>query len=87
VLRKWRELIVCNAGMWRAVYDLRGNARLKLPNGRVAHAQIRSMSESGQTETSAGRFGMSGLPPIADIVRLRAQVRSVPQAVISQQVT
>jgi len=32
----------------------------------------------GQTETSAGRFGMSGLTPIADIVRLPAQVRSVP---------
>src|ERR1017187_9601761 len=32
----------------------------------------------GQTQTSAGRFGMSGLPPIADIVRLHAQVRSVP---------
>ena len=39
MLQKWRELIVCNAGMWRAVYDLRGNARLKLPNGRVAHAK------------------------------------------------
>jgi hypothetical protein len=36
------------------------------------------MSEMGQTETSAGRFGMSGLSPIADIVRLHAQVRSVP---------
>ncbi len=36
------------------------------------------MSQMGQTETSAGRFGMSGLPPIADIVRLHAQVRSVP---------
>src|ERR1700688_2137495 len=38
----------------------------------------RSDRGPGQTETSAGRFGMSGLPPIADIVRLRAQVRSVP---------
>ena len=32
----------------------------------------------GQTQTSAGRFGMSGLPPIAGIVGLHAQVRSVP---------
>jgi hypothetical protein len=38
------------------------------------------MSETGQTETSARPPGMSGLPPIADIVRLRAQVRSVPEA-------
>jgi hypothetical protein len=30
-LALFRELIVCNAGMWRAGYDLRGNARLKLP--------------------------------------------------------
>ena len=36
------------------------------------------MSVAGQTQTSAGWFGMSGLPPIADIVRLHAQVRSVP---------
>jgi hypothetical protein len=36
------------------------------------------MSEVGQTETSTRRFGMCGLPPIADIVRLHAQVRSVP---------
>jgi hypothetical protein len=37
------------------------------------------MSAWGQTQTSAGRFGMSGLPPIADIVRLHAQVRFVPE--------
>lgn len=37
------------------------------------------MSHVGQTQTWAGRFGMSGLPPIADIVRPHARVRFVPQ--------
>jgi hypothetical protein len=37
------------------------------------------MSQMGQTETSACQLGMSGLPPTADIIRLHAQVRSVPQ--------
>jgi hypothetical protein len=36
----------------------------------------------GQTETSARQPGMSGTP-IADIVRLHAQVRSVPGAEVS----
>jgi len=38
------------------------------------------MTELGQTETSASRFGMSVLPPEADTVRLHAQVRLVPKA-------
>jgi hypothetical protein len=41
---------------------------------------IRPMSQMGQTQTSPSRFSMSGLPPIADIVSLHAQVRSVPIA-------
>jgi hypothetical protein len=32
----------------------------------------------GQTQTSADRFGMSVPPPIADFIRLHAQVRFVP---------
>jgi hypothetical protein len=45
------------------------------------------MSELGQTETSARLPGMSGLSPIADVVRLHDQLRSVPTSevtVISQ---
>jgi hypothetical protein len=41
------------------------------------------MSAKGQTETSAHRRGMSVPPPIADLERLHAQVRSVPQADIA----
>ena len=41
------------------------------------------MSEMGQTETSARRCAMSVPPPVADIVRLHAQVRSVPLATIA----
>jgi hypothetical protein len=36
------------------------------------------MSQLGQKATSAGRFGMSAPPPIADIAGLHAQVRFVP---------
>ena len=38
------------------------------------------MSEKGQTETSARLNGMSGPPPIADVIRLHAQVRFAPIA-------
>jgi hypothetical protein len=34
------------------------------------------MSQLGRKATAAGRFGMSGLPLIADIVRQHAEVRS-----------
>jgi hypothetical protein len=43
--------------------------------GLLAAAQ---MSERGQTETSARSPGMSVPPPLADIIRLQAQVRFVP---------
>src|SRR5882757_6467559 len=35
------------------------------------------MPQLGQTATLAGRFGMSGLPSIADVARPHAQARSV----------
>ena len=37
-----------------------------------------------QTETSASRYGMSVQPPGADVVRLHAQVRSVPNSEVAR---
>jgi hypothetical protein len=45
------------------------------------------MSGPGQTQTSADRLGMFDLPPIADIVRLRAQVCLVPLTAVSNRST
>ena len=41
------------------------------------------MTVPGQTETSARRWDMSVSPPIADLDRLHAQVRSGPQTEVA----